>query len=137
VIIDWPASFGDSLERLESRAEQGDEQARQQLDRVILEMRLLQRLAAAPEDESAGLKRVRQSGQHPVWRLSHPYNSAVAVRLIVWFPPARPDHVVVALFFGDKASMGDVFYDSVGPRADAAIGQWQYEKREDTEEDKR
>lgn len=134
MIIDWPAAFGDALDRLESRVAQGDELARLQLDRVALEMGLLERLEVEPADESAGLKRVRQSGQHPVWRLSHPYSPAVAVRLIVWFPPARRDRVVVALFFGDKAAMGDVFYDSVGPRADAAIGQWVYETRDDEED---
>jgi len=47
--------------------------------------------------------------------------AGAAVRLIVWFPPERPDQVVVALFAGDKAHIGDVFYDSVGTRADAAI----------------
>ena len=46
----------------------------------------------------------------------------VAVRLIVWFPD--DEHVVVALFSGDKARMGDVFYDSIGPRADVAIEAW-------------
>jgi len=36
----------------------------------------------------------------------------------------------VALFGADKARMGDVFYDSVGARADVAIRQWQREKQE-------
>jgi hypothetical protein len=51
-----------------------------------------------------------------VWRVAHPYDRDVAVRLIVWFRPDT-DTVVVALFAGDKARMGDVFYNSVGPRA--------------------
>ena len=45
--------------------------------------------------------------------------------LICWFP--NDQQVVVALFAGDKARMGDVFYDSVGSRADAAIEQWKRE----------
>ena len=50
-------------------------------------------------------------------------------RLIVWFPAG--DHAVVALFAGDKARMGDVFYDSVGTRADAAIDAWIVQTREE------
>lgn len=44
------------------------------------------------------------------------------MRLICWFPPDEGT-VVVALFSGDKANMGDVFYDSVGSRADQIIEQ--------------
>lgn len=69
---------------------------------------------------------MRQSKRYPVWRVSHPYREAVAVRLICWFPPGS-DTVVVALFAGDKARIGDVFYNSVGTRADALIDQWQRE----------
>jgi len=53
------------------------------------------------------------------------------VRLIVWFPPEERDRVVVALFAGEKASMGDVFYNSVASRADATIAQWQFQHRTD------
>lgn len=70
-----------------------------------------------------GLKRVRQSGRYRVWRTSHSYHEGVAVRVICWFPPAS-DVMVVALFAGDKARTGDVFYNSVGPRADVAIERW-------------
>jgi hypothetical protein len=75
-----------------------------------------------------GLKRVRQSRRYPVWRTSHPFDEGVAVRVICWFPPGT-DVVVVALFAGDKAQMGDVFYNSVGVRADAAIERWLFETR--------
>jgi len=44
-------------------------------------------------------------------RVAHPFHAEVAVRLIVWFPPGDPGTVVVALFAGDKARMGDVFYE--------------------------
>lgn len=73
--------------------------------------------------DTPGLKWVRQSGRFPVWRTSHPYDEDAAVRVICWFPPDI-DTVVVALFAGDKARMGDVFYNSVGPRADVAIERW-------------
>jgi hypothetical protein len=35
--------------------------------------------------------------------------------------------VVVALFAGDKARIGDAFYNSVGGRADGLIDQWKRE----------
>ncbi len=53
------------------------------------------------------------------------------MRLIVWFPPEERDRIVVALFAGKKASMGDVFYNSAAPRADATIAQWQFQHRTD------
>lgn len=92
----------------------------------------LQALTATPEqgDETASLKWVRQSRRYQVWRTSHPYTEGVAVRVICYFPPEEPDTVVVALFAGDKAKMGDVFYDSVGPRADNLIDQWYRETKE-------
>lgn len=75
------------------------------------------------------LKRVRQSGRHLVWRQSHPFEQGIALRLICWFPDEAT--VVVALFAGEKASMGDVFYDMVGPRADQIIDQWLREQDEE------
>lgn len=77
------------------------------------------------------LKWVRQSKRYPVWRTSHLYTAGVAVRVICYFPPERVDTVVVTLFAGDKATMGDVFYDSVGNRADALIDQWYRQSEEE------
>lgn len=57
------------------------------------------------------------------------------MRLIVWFPPEQRDRVVVALFAGDKATMGGVFYGSVAARADTTIEQWKYQQRNDNRED--
>jgi len=76
---------------------------------------------------------VRQSKRYPLWRVSHAYDQAVAVRLICWFPPGA-DTVVVTLLAGDKAKTGDVFYDSVASRADPLIDQWKRET--DFEEEK-
>ncbi len=69
---------------------------------------------------------MRQSKRYPLWRVSHPYRDDVAVRLICWFPPDS-DTVMVTLFAGDKARIGDVFCNSVGTRADALIDQWKRE----------
>jgi hypothetical protein len=84
---------------------------------VVAELDVLQELDGEPNEDTATLKRVRQSRRNQLWRVAHAYDPDVAVRLIAWFPPGRQDTVVVALFAGDKAHMGDVFYDSVATRA--------------------
>lgn len=91
----------------------------------------LRLLEGEPTDDAAVIKRVRQSRTHAVWRVSHPYRDGIALRLICWFPPDQ-GRVVVALFAGDKASMGDVFYDSVGSRADQIIERWLEETEEES-----
>lgn len=126
VQIDWPKAFGAWLDDLEAKADKGDEHARTTLELVTAELQHLQDLAEAPTAETATLKQVRQSKNNTVWRVSHPYCEGIAVRLICWFPPDT-DTVVVSLFAGDKANIGDVFYNSVGSRADAAIETWKYE----------
>lgn len=58
----------------------------------------------------------------------------IAFRLICfWFLP-HSTTVIVALFAADKARMGDVFYNSVGSRADAARSTWLHEITEDHDE---
>lgn len=126
--IDWPASFGDWLDDLDAKAQAGDGHAYQVLILVTAALKHLEDLAEPPtrDTETATLRWVRQSKRYPLWRVSHPYREGVAVRLICWFPPDS-DTVVVALFAGDKARIGDVFYNSVGTRADALIDQWKRE----------
>lgn len=124
--IDWPREFNDQLDRLESDT---TERGREGLQLLTFMLKRLRDLDSAPVQDTAMIKRVRQSKQHPVWRVSHPYVAGVALRLICWFPPDE-DRVVVALFSGDKASMGDVFYDTVGVRADRLINRWRHETEE-------
>ena len=132
--IDWPADFGNWLDQLEERAREGDALARTTLALAARALDQLRNLTEVPtrENETATLKWVRQSRRYLLWRVSHAYHPQVALRLICWFPPDTGT-VVVALFAGDKARMGDVFYDSVGARADALIDQW---KRETSFEEK-
>jgi len=134
VDIDWPADFGNWLDQLEERAREGDALARTTLALAARALDQLRNLTEVPtrENETATLKWVRQSRRYLLWRVSHAYHPQVALRLICWFPPDTGT-VVVALFAGDKARMGDVFYDSVGARADALIDQW---KRETSFEEK-
>jgi hypothetical protein len=128
VHIHGPAEFQEWLAQLAKAAADGDEQAALKRRLVLSELAILRGLAAPPmpEDETAELKWVRQSKRHRVWRVSHPYHPGVAVRLICWFPPDA-QVVVVALFVGDKATIGDTWYSSVGTRADAIIDQWKRE----------
>jgi hypothetical protein len=129
VIVDWPREFDRQLDRLEGAANKGDKRAQLVLKKVTYELVLLQELEEAPVEDTLSIKRVRQSKRHTVWRVSHPYTEGIAVRLVCWFPP-ETNMAVVALFSGDKANMGDVFYDSVGSRADALIDTWIQEREE-------
>jgi hypothetical protein len=128
VIIDAPQEFWSWVDTLENKADAGNQHASDQLDLVLALLKELEDLNEAPtkDEETATLKWVRQSKRYLVWRVSHPYQDGVAIRLICWFPP-EPHTVVVALFAGDKARMGDIFYNSVGSRADALIDQWKRE----------
>ena len=120
--IDWPREFDQQFDRIE--ADQS-ERGKKIYDLLAFMFQRLRQLDHAPEtsEETATLKWVRQSRRHIVWRVSHPYTPGIALRLICWFPPDG-NQVVVALFAGDKSNMGDVFYDSVGTRADQLIDRW-------------
>lgn len=130
VDVDAPEEFFDWLDRTEARARSGDEKARRLLARATDALAQLRNLAEPPTADVPDLRRVRQSKEFQVWRTAHPFDPDIAFRLICWFPPDNTT-VVVALFGADKAQMGDVFYNSVGNRADAAIRQWIYQSREE------
>jgi len=128
VDIDWPVEFGRWLDRLEDQARAGDERSRTVLVFVARALDQLRNLKEPPDEETqtATLRPVRQSRRHALWRVSHAFHPQVAVRLICWFPPDTGT-VVVALFAGEKAKLGDVFYDGVAARADPLIDQWKRE----------
>jgi hypothetical protein len=130
VLIDWTLEFDQWLDRLEARAADGDQSASATLMYVLAELDYLQNLEVQPTDDTATLMRVRQSRKYQVWRVSHPFDQNVAIRLICWFP--TDSQVIVVLFAGDKARIGDAFYDSVGTRADALIQQWKRQTEGDS-----
>jgi hypothetical protein len=133
VDVDAPEEFFDWLDRIETKARNGDEHSRRLLARATDALTQLRGLREPPKSEKPDLKRVRQSRNYPVWRTAHPFDPDIAFRLICWFPP-NSNTVVVALFGADKAPMGDVFYDSVGTRADVAINHWLQQIREEREQ---
>jgi hypothetical protein len=135
VLIDWTSEFDRWYDQLIERAEAGDARSVEQLGLVDAELGVLQDLRAAPDADTPTLRRVSQSRRHRVWRVAHPFVPGIAVRLIVWFPPDRPGEAVVVLFGADKARMGDVFYDSVGPRADAVIDSYLFRTRTEGDSD--
>lgn len=124
MLIEWPSEFDRQLDRMEADT---TEEGVERLHLLLAMLKTLQDLEVQPIEDSASLKRVRQSKAHQVWRVSHPYRPGVAMRLICWFPPDT-ETVVVALFSGEKSAIGDVFYDSVGSRADQLIERWLQER---------
>jgi len=130
VDVDAPEEFFDWLDRAEAEARAGDEAARRRLARATDALAQLRNLTQPPTSDAPDLERVRQSRDFQVWRTAHPFDPTIALRLICWFPPDSST-VVVALFAADKAQMGDVFYNSVGARADVAIRQWIFQTQEE------
>lgn len=92
------------------------------LTRTAALLGVLRGLPAKPTEETATLKRVRQATRHEIWRVAHPFDPEVAVRILCWFPD--DDLVVVALIGGDKAGISDVWYDSATRRAETEVDQW-------------
>lgn len=89
----------------------------------------LRDLAAKPTEETATLKRVRQAMRHEIWRVARPFDPAVAVRVLVWFPDNNT--AVVALIGGDKAGISDIWYDSATRRAEVEVDRWLREEGRD------
>jgi hypothetical protein len=119
VIVDWT----DEFDRWLTHAE---EQGGQLLTVAVALLQALSDLPAKPEEESATFKRVRQARRHELWRVAHPYDPDVAVRVICWFP--TDDHVVIALVGFDKKAIGDVFYASAAARGEALVDAWLRQK---------
>lgn len=133
--LDVTREFELWVKRAKAKTAEGSAYHRRVLELTAVALTQLRNLTECPTDDRPSLKRVRQSKKFQVWRTSHPFEDGIAVRLICWFPPDDPGSCVVTLFGGDKASMGDVFYDSVGTRADAAIAQWLHEKGKDSDDE--
>lgn len=132
----WPDEFEAWIRRTQRKSREGNAYYRRQLELVAAALRMLRDLPAAPVEETAALRRVRQSKTHQVWRTSHSFEEGIAVRLICWFPHDS-DEVVVALFAGEKARIGDAWYDSVGHRADMVIEQWLREQAREADGDEK
>jgi hypothetical protein len=125
MLLDWPRAFELQLERLDAKVAEGDEHSILIKELVDAQMQFLMNDVKAPpekNEETKQLRWVRQSKKNQVWRVSHEYIPGTAVRTIIWFP--TDGQAVILLLYADKGHMGDVFYDSVGERADQLIAQY-------------
>jgi hypothetical protein len=83
-------------------------------------------LPTKPAEETATFKRVRLARRHELWRVAHPFDPPVAVRIICWFP--SDEEVVIALVGFDKKAIGDIFYASAAVRGEAMVDAWLRQK---------
>jgi hypothetical protein len=120
VLVDWSSEFSQWLDAIENKGGRALEVATALLEALM-------ELPAKPDEESATFKRVRQARRHELWRVAHPFDADVAIRIVCWFPSA--DRVVIALVGFDKKQIGDVFYDSAAIRGEAIIDRWIREHR--------
>lgn len=99
VIVDWTDEFDRWLDHAEK-------QGGRILTIAVALLQTLTDLPTKPAEESATFKRVRQARRHELWRVAHPFDPEVAVRIICWFP--ADDEVVIALIGFDKKNRGRV-----------------------------
>jgi hypothetical protein len=120
MIVDWTDEFDSWLTWAEERGGR-------LLATAVALLQALNELPGKPDDESATFKRVRQARRHELWRVAHPFDPEVAVRIICWFP--AEDQVVIALIGFDKKAIGDVFYASAAARGEALVDAWLRQKQ--------
>lgn len=123
MLLDWPEDFDHWLTAVEESGGPVEE-----ITLALLEE--LAHLDGEPTEESATCKRVRQAKRHRLWRIAHPYEPDIAVRIIFWF---ESDVLVVALVGFNKAKLGDVWYTSAAVRAEALVDQWRRTHQPGTE----
>ena len=100
MLLDWPEDFDRWLTAVE--------QAGGPVEEITLTLLAeLARLDGEPVAETATFKRVRQAKRHRLWRIAHPYEPDIAIRILFWF---ESDRLIVALVGFNKAKLGDVWY---------------------------
>jgi hypothetical protein len=119
VIVDWT----DEFDRWLTHAEENGGHFLAVATALLKE---LSELPAKPDEESATFQRVRQARRHELWRVAHPFDPDVAIRIICWFP--SNEEVVIALVGFDKKPIGDVFYASAAARGEAMVDAWLRQK---------
>jgi hypothetical protein len=119
VIVDWTDEFDRWLTHAEG-------QGGPVLEAATALLRRLGNLPAKPVEESPTFKRVQQARRHELWRVAHPFEPDVAIRIVCWFP--SDEEVVIALVGFDKKAIGDVFYASAAARGEAMVDAWLRQK---------
>ena len=117
----------DWISRLIARAKSGDLLALAMADYVYSELRYLQNLKDVPLEDTATLRQIVQSRKYQLWRVSHPFDPMVAMRTVVWFDPDRKETLLIVLA-QDKKHLGNLFYNSIGDRADQIIEEYKRER---------
>jgi hypothetical protein len=126
--VEWSDGFDAFLRRLEADVDSTQPQeeagriARERLAHLGALLGEVRELQEPPEAESATFKKVRQARRHVLWRVAHPYNPDVAVRVIVWF--AGDEKAVLCVFGFDKAKLGDVWYGRAATEGEAIVDEW-------------
>jgi hypothetical protein len=115
VLIDWTPDFDRWMQRI-------DQDGGRPATWLGTFFRALADLTQPPNEESPTFKVLQQARRYPLWRMAHPYDPDVALRIIVWFP--SPENTVIALFGFNKARHGDVWYSRAAIEAEAAVDQW-------------
>jgi len=89
VIVDWTREFDRWWSHVQSLAEARPDPTNARVFRLtVAQIQYLQDLSAEPLEETPTLRRVVRSSRYPLWWVSHPYETDIAVRLIVWSLPS-------------------------------------------------
>jgi hypothetical protein len=128
MLVDWTDEYQQWRDRLDIASEKGNADSQKQIDIADAQMEFLTELELEPEEESPTMMKIRQSGKYQLWRVSHRFISGIAVRTVAWFPDDKT--MVLVAIGAEKSSIGDLFYDSIAKRADAAIDRYLYNRRQ-------
>lgn len=109
--------FGEWYRALVEQAS-GSPKATARLVRARALLLVLSRVPGEPTVDTPELKRVAEARRHPLWRIAHPYDPAVQVRLIVWW---EVEHTAWVLVGGDKAGLEGTWYTTAAVKAEQAV----------------
>lgn len=96
----------------------GSPKATARLVRARALLLVLRGVPSEPSVDTPQLRRVAEARRHPLWRIAHPYDPAVQVRLIVWW---EVEHTAWVLVGGDKAGLEGTWYTTAAIKAEQAV----------------
>lgn len=75
-------------------------------------------LEGQPAFESATFSRVMVARRYPLWRVAHPHDGVVQVRILVWFEAGT----AWCLLGGDKSGIDEQWYQAATVQAESLVG---------------